>query len=203
AAEPPVLVPAGRLASANGLRLGAQYVGSTIGPLLVGVLLAADRLALVFWAQALTFLLAAAAAVAIPRHRPPERRRARRSTLRDAGAGIRFVFAQGYLLVAVGVLFGNVLLLDPSRFRFLPVPAAEPDGLALGAPGFAWLAAAGGVGAIAGSLYWGRRERGPGERVQAFVGSTLLLGLGWAMAGLPWTVPAFVGMAVAGFGIPG
>jgi MFS family permease len=202
-AATPLLVPADRLASANGLRLGAQYVGSTIGPLVVGVLLAADRLALVFWAQALTFLIAAAAAVAIPRHRPPERRRSHRSTLRDAGAGIRFVVAQRYLLVAVGVLFVNVLLLDPSRFVFLPLHAADQDGLGLGASGFAWLAAAGGAGAIAGSLYWGRRERGPGERVRAFVGSTLLLGAGWAMAGLPWTLPAFIGMAVAGFGIPG
>jgi len=202
-AATPLLVPADRLASANGLRLGAQYVGSTIGPLVVGVLLAADRLALVFWAQALTFLIAAAAAVAIPRHRPPERRRSHRSTLRDAGAGIRFVVAQRYLLVAVGVLFVNVLLLDPSRFVFLPLHAADQDGLGLGAAGFAWLAAAGGAGAIAGSLYWGRRERGPGERVRAFVGSTLLLGAGWAMAGLPWTLPAFIGMAVAGFGIPG
>jgi len=202
-AATPLLVSEDRLASANGLRLGAQYVGSTIGPLVVGVLLAADRLAVVFWAQALTFLIAAAAAVVIPRRRPPERRRARRSTLRDAGAGIRFVLAQSYLLVAVGVLFVNVLLLDPSRFVFLPLHAADPDGLGLGPAGFAWLAAAGGVGAIAGSLYWGRRERGPGERVRAFVGSTLLLGAGWAMAGLPWTVPAFLGMAVAGFGIPG
>jgi hypothetical protein len=202
-AATPLLVPEDRLASANGLRLGAQYVGSTIGPLVVGVLLAADRLAVVFWAQALTFLIAAAAAVVIPRQRPPERRGSRRSTLRDAAAGIRFVLAQGYLLVAVAVLFVNVLLLDPSRFVFLPLHAADPDGLGLGAAGFAWLAAAGGAGAIAGSRYWGRRERGPGERVRAFVGSTLLLGVGWAMAGLPWTVPAFVGMAVAGFGIPG
>ena len=111
--------------------------------------------------------------------------------------------AQRYLVVAVGVLFVNVLLLDPSRFVFLPLHAADRDGLGLGAAGFAWLAAAGGAGAIAGSLYWGRRERGPGERVRAFVGSTLLLGAGWAMAGLPWAAPAFVGMAVAGFGIPG
>jgi len=202
-AATPLLVSEDRLASANGLRLGAQYVGSTIGPLLVGVLLAADRLDVVFWAQALTFLLAAVAAVAIPRSRPPERRRERRSTLRDAAAGIRFVFAQRYLVIAVAVLFVNVLLLDPSRFVFLPLHAADPDGLGLGAEGFAWLAAAGGLGAIAGSLYWGRRERGPGERVRAFVGSTLLLGVGWAMAGLPWTAPAFIGMAVAGFGIPG
>jgi MFS family permease len=202
-AATPLLVPADRLASANGLRLGAQYVGSTIGPLLVGVLYAEDRIAVVFWAQSLTFLLAAAAAVAIPAHRPPERRQSRRSTLRDAGAGIRFVFSQRYLVVAVAVLFVNVLLLDPSRFVFLPLHAADPSGLDLGTGGFAWLAAAGGLGAIVGSLYWGRRERGPGERVRAFVGSTLLLGLGWSMAGLPWTVPAFVGMAVAGFGIPG
>ena len=44
-AATPLLVPADRLASANGLRLGAQYVGSTIGPLLVGVLYADDRIA--------------------------------------------------------------------------------------------------------------------------------------------------------------
>jgi hypothetical protein len=86
---------------------------------------------------------------------------------------------------------------------FLPQHAASADGLGLGSEGFAWLAAAGGLGAIAGSLYWGRRERGPGERVRAFVGSTLLLGAGWAMAGLPWAPAAFVGMAIAGFGIPG
>jgi DHA3 family macrolide efflux protein-like MFS transporter len=202
-AATPLLVPPDRLASANGLRLGAQYVGSTLGPVLVGVLLAADRLDVVFWAQALTFLIAAAAAVAIPRRRPPERRRQRRSTLHDAAAGVRFVAGQAYLLVAVAVLFVNVLLLDPSRFVFLPLHASDPDGLGLGTAGFAWLAAAGGAGAIAGSLYWGRRERGPGERVGAFVGSTLLLGVGWAMAGLPWTPLAFIGMAVAGFGIPG
>ena len=81
--------------------------------------------------------------------------------------------------------------------------ATRYDGLDLGSVGFAWLAAAGGLGAIVGSLYWGRRERGAGERVRAFAGSTLLLGAGWAMAGLPWAPAAFGGMAIAGFGIPG
>ena len=61
----------------------------------------------------------------------------------------------------------------------------------------------GGLGAIVGSLYWGRRERGRGERVRAFAGSTVVLGVGWAMAGLPWPPVAFAGMAIAGFGIPG
>ena len=72
-AATPLLVPEDRLASANGLRLGMQYVGSTIGPLLVGGLLAAGRLDVVFWAQALTFLIAAAAAVAIPARGPVRR----------------------------------------------------------------------------------------------------------------------------------
>ena len=195
-------MPEDRLASANGLRLGVQYVGSTIGPLLVGGLLAAGRLDVVFWAQALTFLIAAAAAVAIPA-RPPSRRVRKPSMLREAVDGIRFVLQRGYLVVAVAVLFVNVLLLDPSRFVFLPQHAASPTGLDLGSEGFAWLAAAGGIGAIAGSLYWGRRERGPGERVRAFAGSTLLLGAGWAMAGLPWVPAAYLGMVIAGFGIPG
>ena len=201
-AATPLLVPEDRLASANGLRLGMQYVGSTIGPLLVGGLLAAGRLDVVFWAQALTFLIAAAAAVAIPA-RGPVRRIRRASMLSEAADGVRFVLQRGYLVVAVAVLFLNVLLLDPSRFVFLPRHAASPDGLDLGSVGFAWLAAAGGLGAIVGSLYWGRRERGAGERVRAFAGSTLLLGAGWAMAGLPWAPAAFGGMAIAGFGIPG
>lgn len=201
-AATPLLVSEDRLASANGLRLGMQYVGSTIGPLLVGGLLAAGRLDVVFWAQALTFLIAAAAAVAIPA-RGPVRRIRRASMLSEAADGVRFVLQRGYLVVAVAVLFLNVLLLDPSRFVFLPRHAASPGGLDLGSVGFAWLAAAGGLGAIVGSLYWGRRERGAGERVRAFAGSTLLLGAGWAMAGLPWAPAAFGGMAIAGFGIPG
>ena len=127
-AATPLLVPEDRLASANGLRLGVQYVGSTIGPLLVGGLLAAGQLDVVFWAQALTFLIAAAAAVAIP-GRGPARRVRRPSMLHEAYDGIRFVLQRGYLVVAVAVLFVNVLLLDPSRFVFLP-PAR---GLALGA----------------------------------------------------------------------
>ncbi len=202
-AATPLLVPEDRLASANGLRLGVQYVGSTIGPLLVGGLLAAGRLDVVFWAQALTFLIAAAAAVAIP-GRVPARRVRRPSMLREAYDGIRFVLQRGYLVVAVAVLFVNVLLLDPSRFVFLPQHAASPAGLDLGSEGFAWLAATGGLGAIVGSLYWGRRERGRG-RARAGVrrAPPLLLGVGWAMAGLPWAPVAFAGMAIAGFGIPG
>ena len=201
-AATPLLVPEDRLASANGLRLGVQYVGSTIGPLLVGGLLAAGRLDVVFWAQAVTFLIAAAAAVAIP-GRGPARRVRQPSMLHEAYDGIRFVLRRGYLVVAVAVLFVNVLLLDPSRFVFLPQHAASPSGLDLGSEGFAWLAAMGGLGAIVGSLYWGRRERGRGERVRAFAGSTVVLGVGWAMAGLPWAPVAFAGMAIAGFGIPG
>jgi MFS family permease len=202
-AATPLLVSEDRLASANGLRLGAQYVGSTVGPLLVGGFIAAGRLEVVFWAQALTFLIAAAAAVAIPARIPERRSRQRPSMLREAVEGVRFVLQRRYLVVAVGVLFVNVLLLDPSRFVFLPQHAASADGLGLGSEGFAWLAAAGGLGAIAGSLYWGRRERAAGERVRAFAGSTVLLGVGWAMAGLPSAPAAFLGIAIAGFGIPG
>lgn len=201
-AATPLLVPEDRLASANGLRLGVQYVGSTIGPLLVGGLLAAGHLDVVFWAQAVTFLIAAVAAFAIPGRRL-EAPRERGPLLREAAEGVRFVLRRGYLVIAVAVLFVNVLLLDPSRFVFLPRHAASDSGLGLGSEGFTWLAAVGGVGAIVGSLYWGRRERGRGERVRAFAGSTILLGVGWAMAGLPWVPAAMIGMAVAGFGIPG
>ena len=109
----------------------------------------------------------------------------------------------GYLVVAVAVLFVNVLLLDPSRFVFLPLHAADPSGLDLGTSGFAWLAAAGGLGAIVGSLYWGRRERGPASGCARSSAPRCCSASAGRWPGCRGRRPAFVGMAVAGFGIPG
>ena len=125
-AATPLLVPEDRLASANGLRLGAQYVGSTVGPLLVGGFIAAGRLEVVFWAQAADLPDRRRRGRRDPAPRIPERRRRKRpSMLREAAEGVRFVLRRGYLVVAVAVLFVNVLLLDPSRFVFLPQHAAS------------------------------------------------------------------------------
>ncbi len=200
----PELVGPDRLASANSLRAATQFAGSTGGPLIIGVLVARDHLDWAFWAQSLTFLVAAAAAVVIPPRAAAAATRERGETLlSEAIAGGRWALRQRWIVLVILFLFAENLLTEGPRFVLLPQHASSETGLGLGTAGFAWLSAASGAGALVGSLFWGRRERGPGERVRAFAGALLMAGVGWTLAGTTWPAAAYVGMALLGAGIAG
>jgi MFS family permease len=199
----PTLAGMDRLASANGLRQAAQFTGSLSGPLIVGVLVAHNHMGWAFWAQAVTFLIAAAAVVVVPQHVGDPSHTPRRHLVRSTIDGLRFVFRQTWIVLMIAFMFSENFFTEGSRFVLLPSHASESSGLGLGTAGFAWLAAASGAGALAGALYFGRRERGPGERVRTFVGTLVLCGIGWTLLGTNLTVAAFAGMALANAGIAG
>jgi MFS family permease len=199
----PTLAGTERLASANSLRQVAHFTGSLTGPVIVGVLVANNHMSWAFWAQAVTFLIAAAAAVVVPRHVGHGAPQETQHLLRSVLAGLRFVFRQSWIVLIITFMFLENLFTEGSRFVLLPLHASSASGLDLGTAGFAWLAAASGIGALAGSLYFGRRERGSGERVRTFVGSLLVCGIGWTLLGTDVTPLAFTGMALSGFGIAG
>jgi MFS family permease len=196
------LVSDQHLASANGLRVAAHTFGSTVGPLVTALLVHAHALSIAFWAQGATFLIAAVAAFVIP-IRAASSAGMSVSTLRSALEGARYVFRQRWLVVVFAIAFCVNLAIEGPRFVLLPLHAASRNGLGLGASGFAWLAAAGGVGAFAGSLWWGRRERGVGDRARALTICLLLLGVGWCAVGFSSPAVALCAIAIAGVGIAG
>jgi predicted MFS family arabinose efflux permease len=117
----PSLVPQDELLKANGRILASTFFASIIGPLLAGLLLAATSLQVVFWCDALTFVVSAVSLALIKTSFNPvaQEGRPERSVRRDILEGLRYVLAQPVvrtlalfcLLVnlAVGVLNSQIV----------------------------------------------------------------------------------------------
>jgi MFS family permease len=142
-------------------------VALIVGPVLAGSLYAVHH-ALPYLVVAGLSLAAAAATLFItvqPRTRLAASRRQPGAVLHDALAGLRVVRRQPILLGVISldlfaVLFGGAIAL---------LPALADDRLGVGAVGFGWLRAAGGIGAAAVMLSLARRP------VTRHVGRTLLV----------------------------
>jgi MFS family permease len=92
----PSLVPQDELLKANGRILASTFFASIIGPLLAGLLLAATSLQVVFWCDALTFVVSAVSLALIKTSFNPvaQEGRPERSVRRDILEGLRYVLAQ-------------------------------------------------------------------------------------------------------------
>jgi MFS family permease len=184
-ALPADMVPPEHLPWLTARRGATWQSGIIIGPIVGGFLYAANiELPYVVMATLLAVASASMFFVTVPEQKPaaldeaPDEPAAdpgaghaapaRRGTLRDAFEGLRFIKTNPLLLGAISldlfaVLFGGAVAL---------LPAIATDRLHVGAVGFGWLRAAGGIGAAAVTLVITRRP------VEKHVGRSLLIAVG-------------------------
>ena len=150
----PALVPRSGLQNAIGLLSAGQNATRIVGPSLAGPLIAVLGSAGALFVQAGCLTVALLNTMQLPPLRPDAA--ARSALLDDLVEGVRYVLRHDSI---IGLL---VLAAVPTVFvfpylQFLPIYAR--DLLHLGARGLGWLYAAGGVGALAGSLFVAGAER--------------------------------------------
>jgi MFS family permease len=189
------LIPAvsgrGRLAVANGYVETARYVGFAVGPVLGGALAASGGMRLGMFANAATFVVLAAAALALRTH--PREADAEQSSLR-ARDGLAFLFGEPVLRLVMVALFVQLVFMSttiPAEVFFVK------DVLGAGDLGYGALYAIWMVGMAVGALVLSRRVR-PQLAVAVTLGAIVVQGIGLGLPPL-WLVlwfalaTAFVG----------
>jgi MFS family permease len=161
-ALPADIVPPADLPWLTARRAATWQAAIIVGPVLAGFLYALEP-AYPYIAMAALLVVAAAATPFIQYEQ--QHARAKQAGIRDALEGLRFIRRKPILLGAISldlfaVLFGGAVAL---------LPAIATDRLGVGAVGFGWLRAAGGIGAAAMTLVITRRP------VQKHVGRVLLI----------------------------
>jgi len=204
----PDLVPRDLLTSANAVRLGGEVSAAAIGPAIGGAMTAAGWFGSLLVAEAASFtvaaLVSAAVAPAIPTQVEPTSDPGGRSSMcRDAVDGLRHAISARFVLRGVMFLTVVTFAIDGPQDVLLPIHAADPHGLDLGAAGYGWLTSAGGVGALFGAAWWGRKDTPVGRRAPTLGICYVIWGLGFAVCGSDIAVAGLVGIALAGFGISG
>ena len=164
----PQVVSSELLVQANSLR---QFVRPLtlrlLGPALGGVLVAAFGTGSAFLVDSLSFF-AAGAAIALIRPHPRIQRsgEAALSFGREIADGLRFVRAEAWLALSL-LAAGLWLFLTVGPIEVL-IPFLVKNEIGGGADGLGYIFAAGGAGAILGSLLMGQRQRLP-QRPLVFV----------------------------------
>jgi MFS family permease len=158
------------LGSAIALNSAQYNLARIIGPSIAGIAIAAGGLALSFWGNAATLVIAGIiiARLPIPAQRPTDRTAA--ALWGDLRDGVRYAAADRVVATLV-VLAAVPALFVLSYLTFLPVVAR--DVLTAGAPGLGLLTGSIGVGALAGALLMASRRPsgGSGRLVLAGLGS--------------------------------
>jgi MFS family permease len=204
----PDLVPSDQLTSANAVRLGGEVSAAAIGPAIGGAVTAAGWFGALLAAEAASFAVAALVAVVVAPSRSAPTEQApgpsgRRSMLENAREGLRHAISTRFVLRGVMFLTAVTFAIDGPQDVLLPVHAADAHGLDLGTAGYGWLTSAGGVGALVGAAWWGRKDTPAGRKARTLGVCYVLWGLGFAVCGFDIAVAALVGIAVAGFGVSG
>jgi MFS family permease len=202
----PELVPDADLTSANSVRLGGEVFAAAVGPALGGAATAAGGFGWLLAAEPITFLVAAlAAAISVPRsaRSQPSAPEQRSTMLGDARDGLLHALRAPFILRGVMFLAIATLAIDGPQDVLLPVHASDRAGLALGTAGFGWLTACGGIGALVGAAWWGRRDTPAGRRARSLGFCYVIWGAGFATCGWNFGALALAGMVVAGFGVAG
>lgn len=179
------------LAWANGTIGFGRNVGSVIGPVLGGLLVATAGAGLVFGLNAASFALSAIL-VASVRGRFSQPR-----TSEDLHEGLRagFVFVARDRILRAVTLAWMVLLLGVGTVIVAELPLSRA--FRVGSFGYGMLAAGWGMGALGGSLLGKRlrRQQEPSALFLGTVGPALGLGL---ISVMPWFPPVLACMAFAG-----
>ncbi|GGM76028.1 MFS transporter [Thermopolyspora flexuosa] len=146
----PRIVPIEKVPAANTLNFLVSSLGSVLGPLLAGVVLARGGYTLAYLIDAVLFSASFYAAVRLP-HLPPLGEASRRAGLGLVAEGLRYIATSPVVLMSfvvdlIAMVFAMPRALYPelTEVRFGDSPHA-----------YAWLSAAIAIGAVAGGLFTG------------------------------------------------
>ena len=189
----PRLVPAGLVPAANTLNFTASNVGSIIGPLIAGVVIARWNLAVAYAIDAVLFTVALWAAFGLPALRPLGESPAGRG-LRAVLDGLRFIAAAPVLWLSFAIdIVAMVLAMPRALFPELAATRFGDEAYA------GWLFAAIAIGSVIGGVcsgWIGRVRRQGLALVVAVVGWGLAVAAAWFASAL-WLMVLL--LAVAGF----
>ncbi len=191
----PNLVSAEDLPRANSLLRSVEYLTTTSGTLLGGVIAAAAGPDVAYWLNAASFLLSAALLIRIPARLLQEGAAASRGHLRDIAEGFEAV-RRSRALVTVLVSW-NLVMLSTAAINVSEIKLAKVS-FDAGDFGFGLMWAAAGIGMAAGSLFASAWL----ERRTMTVVYTAALGL-MAFAGLAGAISPTVWVAVWGIALGG
>ena len=193
----PNLVSEAELPAANSLLQAVENIAWTIGPVLGGILVAAEGPGLAYWLNAASFVVSAGLLVRIPAGKLQAGAMQSRGHWRDVGDGIRLVLTSRSLLAVLVVW--NVALIGSAGVNVAEVVLAKVS-LDAGDIGFGVLVGATGVGLTLGSLLAPRFLDRLGTR-RAYGGSLALMGLGIGIAAVaPAIWAAVVGVIIGAVG---
>ncbi|MBA3787697.1 MAG: MFS transporter [Actinobacteria bacterium] len=193
----PNLVSDDDLPSANSILQAAENLTWMIGPVLGGVLIAAQGPELAYWLNAVSFLISAALLMRIPAQRLQAGRIESRGHWQDLGDGIRFVF-RSRTLFAVLVVW-NIVFLGNAAVNVGEIVLAKVS-LDAGNVGFGLLVGMSGLGLTIGSLVATSLLDRFGTRA-GYASSIALMGIGFGLAAVaPTLAVAMVGVVVGSVG---
>jgi MFS family permease len=195
----PNLVPEEELVNANSLVVTAETLSWMIGPVVAGLMVTAWSTDVPYVVNAVTFLLSAAFVSRISESKLRSEDSLRRGHWRDVADGLKLVVT-GRPLRTVLVVW-NVALVGSAAVNVAEVVFAK-DTLDAGNVGFGALVAASGVGLAIGSFLSAPALGRVGLR-RNYIGSLVLMGVGWgaaALSGSIWLAVAFVVGGAAGNG---
>jgi MFS family permease len=192
----PNLVPDEELTNANSLLQTIDNVAAVAGPALGGVLVAVWGPAVPYGINAVTFLVSALLVAGIAERELRSEEPLTSGYWRDVADGVKLVFTSRPLRTVLVVW--NVVILGAAAINVAEIFFAK-DTLGAGDAGFGAIVAASGVGLVVGS-YLAAPSLGKVGLRRHYVGSIVLMGLGWGAAALThsiWiAVPFVVGGAI-------
>ena len=195
----PNLVPEEELVNANSLVVTVETLSWMIGPVVAGLMVTAWSTDVPYVVNAVTFLLSAAFVSRISESKLRSEDSLTRGHWRDVADGLKLVVT-GRPLRTVLVVW-NVALVGSAAVNVAEVVFAK-DTLDAGNVGFGALVAASGVGLAIGSFLSAPALGRVGLR-RNYIGSLVLMGVGWgaaALSGSIWLAVAFVVGGAAGNG---
>jgi MFS family permease len=195
----PNLVSDDELVNANSLLATAETLAWMIGPVIAGGMLAVWSPSVPYTVNAVTFLASAALVARIPEAKLRSEEPITRGHWRDVADGVKLVLTARPLLTVLVVW--NFALVGSAAINVAEIGFAK-DTLDAGDLGFGALVAASGVGLALGSFLSAPALGKVGLR-RNYVGSLVLMGVGWGAAALSptiWLAVLFVIGGAAGNG---
>ena len=190
----PNLVPDDELTNANSLLQTIENAAWMIGPVLGGVMVSAWGPAVPYAVNAVTFLVSAALVAGIAERQLRSEEPLTSGHWRDVADGVRLVLTSRPLRTVL--IVWNVIVLGAAAVNVAEVFFAQ-DTLGAGDIGFGVIVGASGVGLVVGS-YIAAPSLGKVGLRRHYVGSIVVMGLGWGAAALSGSIWVAVPFVVAG-----
>ena len=195
----PNLVPEDELVNANSLWVTVETLAWMVGPVIAGAMLTVWSPSVPYAVNAVTFLVSAALVARISESRLRSEDPLTRGHWRDVADGLKLVVTARPLRTVL--IVWNVALIGSAAINVAEIVFAK-ETLGAGNLGFGVLVAASGVGLAFGSFLSATALGKAGLR-RNYVGSLVLMGVGWggaALSGSIWLAVAFVIGGAAGNG---